>query len=114
MLQTVLDLMRVRSDEEMGVQNCWEFKGCERLPEGIKISECGVCTAYTYSQTDGMNHGKNGGRICWAIAGTLSGGEPTGSFVPKVIICMNCDFYKKVQEEEGKDFKFAVECGLQP
>ena len=46
------------------------------------------------------NNGKNGGRSCWVIAGTLCGGEVQGVFAQKVQNCMTCDFYKIVMTEE--------------
>ncbi len=35
------------------------------------------------------------------LAGTLCGGELQGSFAAKMGECKNCDFYKKVEKEEG-------------
>jgi len=50
---------------------------------------------------DGANHGKNAGRACWAVAGTLCKGQIQGSFAEKVGNCMKCDFYIEVLREEG-------------
>ena len=65
----------------MSAVNCWEFKKCGRQPGGAKTQELGECPASTNVKADGMNSGKNGGRSCWAIAGTLCGGKVQGSFV---------------------------------
>lgn len=85
----------------MSKQNCWEFKRCGRQPDGAKTKELGVCPASTESRTIGVNDGLNGGRACWAIAGTLCGGNVQGSFASKVSNCMKCDFYQLVRNEEG-------------
>jgi hypothetical protein len=85
-------------------QNCWESKKCEREPGGAKEAELGVCPAAEDTTSDGLNGGKNGGRICWAVAGTLCGGETQGAFAEKEQVCADCDFLKKVQEEEGAGF----------
>ncbi|MBI5361279.1 MAG: hypothetical protein HZA48_11940 [Planctomycetes bacterium] len=88
----------------MAKQNCWEFKKCGREPGGAKVSELGVCPATTDASADGLNGGKNGGRICWAIAGTLCGGKVQGTFPQKHISCLICDFFKKTKEDEGAAF----------
>lgn len=80
--------------------NCWEFKKCGREPGGAKAVELGVCVAPLQEKTNGINCGKNGGRCCWAIAGTLCGGIVQGSYASKLANCMNCEFYKLVQKEE--------------
>ncbi len=81
--------------------NCWEFKKCGREPGGERVGELGVCPAALDTSADGLNGGKNAGRICWAIAGTFCGGVVQGSFAQKEVTCMSCDFFKKVKEEEG-------------
>lgn len=86
----------------MLIQNCWEVKKCGREPGGSKVSEFGVCPAAVETKTNGINNGKNGGRVCWALAGTLCGGKVQGTFASKLSNCINCDFYKSVQKEEGK------------
>lgn len=84
-------------------QNCWEFKKCGRQPGGARVAELGVCPAAVESRTDQLNHGKNGGRCCWVIAGTLCKGEKQGTFAAKLGACMQCDFFQQVGKEEGKD-----------
>ena len=85
--------------------NCWEFKKCGREPGGMRAAELGVCTAATEFKANGVNGGKNGGRACWAIAGTLCGGKVQGSYAQKLSNCMTCDFYQVVRNEQGKDLK---------
>lgn len=86
-------------------QNCWEFKKCGRQPAGLKVAELGVCPASTEKKADGLNAGRNGGRICWALTGTLCGGKVQGTFAEKVSNCVDCDFYKVVHVEHGRDTK---------
>jgi hypothetical protein len=82
-------------------KNCWEFKHCERQPGGLKTGELGNCPAAIEKRTDGLNHGENGGRCCWAVAGTFCGGKVQGQFAAKLANCSVCEFYKMVQQEEG-------------
>ncbi|ADL50964.1 two-CW domain-containing protein [Clostridium cellulovorans] len=89
----------------MAKQNCWEFKKCGRHVGGEKVKELGVCPAANNKVTDEINNGSNGGRICWAIAGTLCGGKVQGSYADKQISCMSCDFFKKVKNEEAEEFE---------
>lgn len=80
--------------------NCWVFKKCGREPGGSKAHEFGVCPAASETLADGLNHGKNGGRSCWAIAGTLCNGQMQGAFAQKIGNCTKCDFYRQVVREE--------------
>lgn len=83
--------------------NCWEFKKCGRQPGGEKVASLGVCPAASDVDAAGLNRGKNGGRICWALAGTFCGGVVQGTFAHKRQNCMSCEFYAKVEADEGED-----------
>jgi len=89
----------------MAKLNCWEFKKCGREPGGAKITELGICPAAIEAQTDGVNSGRNGGRACWAISGTMCGGKVQGTYAAKIGNCLNCDFYQTVQQEEKPRFE---------
>lgn len=100
--QTVKPSFRVKKEVmAMAKQNCWEFRKCGREPGGFKVNELGTCPAATEKRTDGINGGKNGGRACWAITGTLCGGKTQGTFANKVGNCLKCEFYQTVGAEEG-------------
>ena len=85
----------------MAKLNCWEFKKCGRQPGGDKVAEKGLCPAAIESRLNGLNSGRNGGRSCWAISGTLCDDQVQGSFAAKLGDCALCDFYKIVGQEEG-------------
>ncbi len=87
--------------------NCWQFKKCGRESGGAKVAELGVCPASTETAINGTNGGKNGGRACWAVAGTLCGGQVQGSFAQKTVNCIKCDFYQQVAAEEGPNHESA-------
>jgi hypothetical protein len=89
----------------MASMNCWEYKKCGREPNGAKIASLGVCPAADESRTDGVNRGKNGGRSCWAIAGTLCGGVVQGTYAAKLSTCIDCEFYLLVAKEEGPSYQ---------
>jgi hypothetical protein len=95
-------------EKSMTRLNCWEFRNCGREPGGRKVAERGVCPAAVETRTDGVNGGKNGGRACWAISGTLCGGKVQGTYAAKVGNCLNCGFYQKVQQEEKSRFETSV------
>lgn len=42
---------------------------------------------------------------CWAVSGTLCGGQVQGTFAAKIGNCMQCAFYQTVASEEGYDFE---------
>jgi hypothetical protein len=85
----------------MAKLNCWEFKNCGRQPGGSKAAELGICPAATDARVNGVNGGRNGGRACWAVTGTLCGGKVQGSFATKLLNCQQCEFYQAVRAEEG-------------
>jgi hypothetical protein len=97
-------------------QNCWEIKKCGREPGGSKTAEMGVCPAALDTSNNGLNGGKNGGRICWAVAGTFCGGKVQGEFAKKSVSCMSCEVFKQIKSEEdefvllrsGQEYKAAV------
>lgn len=88
-------------------KNCWEYKKCGRESGGAKAKELGVCKAAIEQKAEGVHGGKCGGRACWAISGTLCGGKVQGTFVSKYANCVECEFYKEVQKEEGGNFVLA-------
>jgi hypothetical protein len=84
--------------------NCWEVKKCGREPGGPVANHIGVCPAAEEKRFDGVHGGKNAGRACWLVAGTLCGGEPQGTFAQKIETCELCDFFQKVKDEERDSF----------
>jgi hypothetical protein len=80
-----------------GKINCWDFVKCGREFDGKKVP----CPASIDMSADGLNEGKNGGRICWAIAGTFCREKIKGFFAKKLLSCESCGFFKMVKKEEG-------------
>lgn len=102
-MEQLQDHQNSKQDKEAakpGKQNCWEYKKCGREPGGLKNDELGICPSATNILADGLNKGKNGGRICWAIAGTFTNGEKQCTFARTIPFCTVCDFYISVQKEE--------------
>jgi hypothetical protein len=89
-------------------KNCWEVKKCGRQVGGSHVHDLGVCPAATMRHLDGAHGGKNAGRSCWVVAGTLCGGEVQATFAKKFKTCQNCDFYKTVQREESGAFQMSI------
>ena len=65
------------------------------------MTQMGVCPAVTDFRRDGLNGGKNGGRVCYTIPGTLCGGKIQGIYASKKEECRQCRFYRLVEMEEG-------------
>lgn len=84
--------------------NCWQYKGCGREPGGRQVAGKGVCPAAEHQAANGIHGGCNGGRVCWAISGTLCGGLIQGTFAEEIINCGDCDFFQLVQSEEERSF----------
>lgn len=88
--------------------NCWEHKGCGREPGGARAHDLGICPATVEGRLNGIHGGKNGGRCCWVLAGTLCKGEVQGTFAQKYKNCEICDFYKLVKDEEFPRFMLSA------
>ena len=86
-------------------KNCWEIMKCGREKGGDKAEELGVCPVAVCVECDGINDGKNGGRICWAIAHTFCNGDAQGTFIEKMMCCQKCEVYLMIKEEEKEKFK---------
>ena len=84
--------------------NCWEFTRCGREPGGTKAGLLGVCRAAVATTADGLNSGRNGGRICWAVSGTLCGGSVQGSSAAKLGSCVQCAFFQRVRTDQAAGF----------
>ena len=85
-------------------QNCWEFKKCGREVGGVKIREMGICPVALEKKLNAIHEGKNGGRACWIVEGSLCGNKVQGEFGKKFTECVHCEFYKEVKHEEGSKF----------
>ena len=90
----------------MAKKNCWEVLKCGRGPRGVKEHELGLCPAATETKVNGLHGGINGGRVCWAITGTLCTGKVQGEYAEKIKECTSCEFYKQTHKEEGVNFLF--------
>jgi hypothetical protein len=89
-------------------RNCWEFHDCGREIGGGNASSLGICPAAVEGRLHGVHDGKNAGRACWVVAGTLCGGEIQGNFGKKFKNCEICDFYKQVKLEENASFTLSI------
>ncbi|HTS00485.1 MAG TPA: hypothetical protein VML00_12065 [Bacteroidota bacterium] len=81
--------------------NCWEVTRCGREPGGANAASGGVCPASLARRAHGVNGGKNGGRACWAIAGSFARGEICGMLAAAHGDCMSCAFFAQVGREQG-------------
>lgn len=89
--------------------NCWEFKKCGRQPGGHKVNDLGICPVPIHAELDGAHEGKNAGRCCWVVAGSLCGGKIQGTYAKKLNNCWRCDFMNLVKkEEEATQFGFSA------
>lgn len=87
--------------------NCWEVMDCGREGGGRNVAERGVCPAARPGAHSGVNGGQDGGRICWAVAGTLCGGEVQADVAQKRATCLECEVFADVRRDEGALFHLA-------
>jgi hypothetical protein len=88
--------------------NCWEFMKCGREPGSAKVSELGTCPASTFAKASGIHGGKDAGRCCWIVAGSLCDGKISGTYAHKIKDCLNCEFYKLIRKEESNKFLMLI------
>lgn len=89
-------------------KNCWEVKSCGREEKGVRVGDMGVCPAALDKRLHGVHGGKNAGRSCWVLAGTMCGGRVQGTFAQKYETCAACEFYKKVRDEENGSYEMSI------
>ncbi|OGW46073.1 MAG: hypothetical protein A2078_15305, partial [Nitrospirae bacterium GWC2_57_9] len=73
---------------------------CGRQPGGHKAHELGICPATTEQPLNGAHGGKNAGRACWVVAGSLCGGKIQGTYAKKLLNCWRCEFMNAVRLDE--------------
>ncbi len=88
----------------MGKLNCWEFFNCGRESGGKNAEKLGICPTASTNIFEGVNEGQYAGRFCWRVAGTYCKGEAQGTYAKKFKNCVNCEFLKLVNNEEGTNF----------
>jgi hypothetical protein len=84
--------------------NCWEYFECGREIGGANTRELGVCPASTSTANTGINNGIRAGRSCWTVEGTLCNESIQGEIEEKLLGCINCSFFKLVDDEESRAF----------
>ncbi len=96
--------MKSESEQEMkrlsSKLNCWEYKKCGRQPGGHNVQKLGVCPVTTTRELDAVHNGRNAGRTCWVVAGSLCCGRIQGTYAKKLINCWKCDFMNHVKNAE--------------
>ncbi len=109
----ILDKIRIMSkinsrESRMDKLNCWEFNKCGRQPGGLHVDQRGVCPVATEKKLNGVHGGTNAGRACWVVGGTLCNGKVQETFAKKYDDCVECEFYKKVKNEEASLFQLSA------
>ncbi len=61
------------------------------------------------TSANGINGGKNAGRICWLIANTMCKGDTESTFEAMITTCGECDFYKLVKTERGEKVMLSID-----
>ena len=78
--------------------NCWEIMNCGREKGGDREKELGECVA----SREGMGH------TCWAVAGTLGGGEIQCTIAEKFYMCNTCKVFHMYNRRQGSRRKEVI------
>ncbi|WP_019615824.1 two-CW domain-containing protein [Psychromonas ossibalaenae] len=82
------------------LKNCWEIMDCGREKGCSKVSELGECIV----SKEKLGHS------CWAVAGTLCGGEIQGTFAQKDNYCTGCQVHKLYSRSLGEKGQQVTKC----
>lgn len=93
-------LRPLRNDIPDTRKNCWEFVNCESGKKRMRFRKVPVCPVRNEKRLNGIHGGKNAGRACWVVAGTLCNGQVQGAFEEKCENCFACNFYRYVMNQE--------------
>jgi hypothetical protein len=99
----VKEILRTHKTQERKM-NCWEFKKCGRTPYEGPIDEKKICPVSVDVRLEGIHGGKNAGRACWVVAGSMCDGKLQGSTSQKFGDCFKCSFYKALRQEEKEHY----------
>jgi CheY-like chemotaxis protein len=88
----------------MAKLNCWEFRKCGKTPFDGTTDRANICPVSIEVQLDGIHGGKNAGRACWTIAGSMCDNGLQGSVFEKYNTCEKCSFYLALKEEETHNY----------
>ena len=80
--------------------NCWEFKKCEREPDGKNSEKLCVCEASVENKFDGINHGNNAGRYCWKVKISEENQNEAAETLSAIMTCIECDFSLKSKQKK--------------
>lgn len=89
-------------------KNCWEYMKCGREKAGRNVALLGVCPVAMPNDYDGVNDGSQAGRFCWTVSDSycIETKNEIKSNVERLHNCMECLFFRIVEEEQGKEFAF--------
>ncbi len=77
---------------------------CGREPGGMNSDRMGTCPAALPNRYDGANKGHYAGRFCWVLSGVPSKSDQQGAYAQRLLSCIDCEFFKLIQQEEGGRF----------
>jgi hypothetical protein len=68
------------------------------------VEDKGTCPSAMPSEYDGVHGGTHAGRFCWVVAGPDCKAGQEGCIAQTLHLCIDCEFLKQVNEEEGSNF----------
>ncbi|MBF0427494.1 MAG: hypothetical protein HQL94_01115 [Magnetococcales bacterium] len=94
------------------MKNCWEENKCGREPGGSKEKKLGTCPVAVHALADGFLGGKNGGRACIFIVGSLASQALANTCESiannSVRDCFKCHFFEIMKKKYKKTYNLDV------
>lgn len=81
-------------------RNCWQVMNCGREEGGQRAGRNGACPASIETRLHAIHGGRNAGRACWTVDGTLCRDGRPDDITMKTSFCRTCDFYRILLREE--------------
>lgn len=94
------------------MKNCWEKNKCGREPGGAREKKLGTCPVATFALADGFLGGKNGGRACIFIVGSLAPRDHEASCPAlenrALPDCFRCAFFNALKKKYKNSLNLEV------
>lgn len=94
------------------MKNCWEKMQCGREPGGAREAKLGTCPVAEFVMADGFLGGKNGGRACIFIVGSLAPAERANTCTHLVNHarreCFQCDFFRALKRKYKRSLNLEI------
>lgn len=105
-IKTFKESVKFNKGDQEYKMNCWEYFKCGKDVQSKQEDETKkVCNVSITQNINHVNSGRNAGRICWDITGSLCDTFEKGDMIYKEKKCETCEFKALVEKEERENYR---------